>query len=219
MADGDGSDEERQWNDQVKRQKRRMHHSWIDEEHPGCQLSGHLLLDRAPGNFHIQARSNHHDIVPSMTNTSHVVHSLYIGDPMAQIRIRDGKANVPVDVKGKITPMDNNVYVTQELHEAYHHYLKVISTNVDGLRVGNRDLRVYQIVENSQLAYYRNDIVPEAKFIFDLSPIAVSYRQTSRTWYDYMTSLMAIVGGIFTVVGMMESSISTAIAAARRSRF
>ena len=219
LEEGDGSDEEIKWNDQIRRQKRRMHHAWIDEEHPGCQLSGHLLLDRAPGNFHIQARSTQHDLAPHMTNVSHVVHSLYIGDPMAHIRIQEGKANVPEDVKTKVAPMDDNVYVTQDLHEAYHHYLKVISTNIDGLRVGKRDLRVYQIVENSQLAYYRNDIVPEAKFIFDLSPISVSYRQTSRTWYAYMTSLMAIIGGVFTIVGMMESSIYAAMAAARRSRF
>jgi hypothetical protein len=199
------------------RQKRKMHHKWIDEEHPGCQLSGHLLLHRVPGNFHIQARSTQHDLAPHMTNVSHVVHSMYIGDPMAQIRIKEGKANVPEGVKRKIAPMDDNVYVTYDLHEAYHHYLKIVSTNVEGLQVGNRDLRVYQIVENSQLAYYQKEIVPEAKFIFDLSPISVSYRQKSRTWYEYLTSVMAIIGGIFTVVGMLEASIQTAMSKARRA--
>lgn len=30
---------------------------WKDEDHPGCQLSGYLMVDRVPGNFHIKARS------------------------------------------------------------------------------------------------------------------------------------------------------------------
>lgn len=192
-----------------------MFHEWKDEEHPGCLLAGHLLLDRTPGNFHILARSKAHDLAPHMTNVSHMVNTLTIGDPMAKIRIDDGRSTVPKEVETKIAPMDGNVYITDNLHEAYHHYLKVISTKVDGLTVGNRDLRVYQILPNSQLSLYRNDMVPEAKFAYDLSPIAVSYRKDSRKWYDYCTSIMAIIGGVFTVVGMIESSIDSTVKAVR----
>merc|ERR1712194_357542 len=42
---------------------RRMKQEWKDEEHPGCQLSGFLMVDRVPGNFHIKARSKAHDLV------------------------------------------------------------------------------------------------------------------------------------------------------------
>ena len=195
-----------------------MHHKWVEEDHPGCQLSGHLLLDRVPGNFHIQARSQHHDIAPHMTNVSHIVNSLFFGDPMAQVRIQRNQANVPADVGPKISPMDGNAYPTYNLHEAYHHYLKVIATSVEGMVVGKRDLRVYQVIENSQLAYYTNDIVPEAKFIFDLSPIAVMYKSNSRRWYDYITSIMAIIGGVFTVVGMLEASVNAVVQTARRRK-
>ena len=83
----------------------------------------------------------------------------------------------------------------------------MITTNVDGLKVGRRDIKAYQILHNSQLSFYRNDIVPEAKFSYDLSPISVTYRSKSRHWYDYLTSVMAIIGGTFTIVGMLESSV------------
>jgi hypothetical protein len=94
-------------------------------------------------------------------------------------------------------PMDGNVYVTENLHEAFHHYVKLITTNG----------YAYQVLQSSQLAIYRTDQIPEAKFIIDLSPIAVWYRKDSRHWYDYVTSLMAIIGGTFTVVGFFESGI------------
>jgi Endoplasmic reticulum vesicle transporter len=205
----------RRWHDHALAEKRRMFHEWKDEEHPGCLLAGHLLLDRTPGNFHILARSKAHDLAPHMTNVSHMVNTLTIGDPMAKIRIDDGRSTVPKEVETKIAPMDGNVYITENLHEAYHHYLKVISTKVDGLTVGNRDLRVYQILPNSQLSLYRNDMIPEAKFAYDLSPISVAYRKDSRKWYDYCTSIMAIIGGVFTVVGMIESSIDSTVKAVR----
>lgn len=74
--------------------------------------------------------------------------------------VEKGKAKLPPNAANKLTPMDGNVYVTHELHEAYHHYLKVITTNVPGLSVGKREIKTYQILQSSQLSYYRNDQVP-----------------------------------------------------------
>jgi Endoplasmic reticulum vesicle transporter len=165
--DQDLSDEEHEWAEKVRKHRQRLHHSWVDADHPGCQLSGHLLLDRVPGNFHIQARSPHHDLVPHLTNVSHVIHSLTIGEPVASRLIdhgvEEGYVNVPPSFVSKLTPMNGNAYINYDLHEAYHHYLKVVTTNVEGLKMGQRQLKAYQVIQNSQLAYYRNDIVPEAK--------------------------------------------------------
>lgn len=210
-------DEASQWADKVRRQKQRVHHSWVDTEHPGCQLVGHLLADRVPGHFSIMARSPHHEIEPKSANVSHFVHSLTVGEPVGMAMIEKGSVQVSDTIKKKLSPMNGYAYVNEELHEAYHHYLKVITTNIEGLKYGMKDLNAYQILESSQLSYYRNDMAPEAKFIIDLSPIAVSYRTTRRHWYDYVTSVMAIIGGTFTVVGMLESSI--AVAVARRKRY
>ncbi|KAL3942079.1 MAG: hypothetical protein SGBAC_003675 [Bacillariaceae sp.] len=211
--------EEKRWYNRKMDDKRRLHHDWVNEDHPGCQLVGHLLLDRVPGNFHILARSSSHDLAPHMTNVSHQVNSLTVGDPMAVHRVETSYIkNLPHKLTGKIAPMDGNVYVTENLHEAYHHYLKVVPTQVDGLQIGARFLRAYQILPNSQLSYYRTDMIPEAKFVYDLSPIKVFYRKPNRRWYDYCTSIMAIVGGVFTVVGMMESSMEATVKATRRRR-
>jgi hypothetical protein len=92
-----------------------------------------------------------------------MINSLTIGDPMASLKIMNGEAQVPEGVKAKISPMDGNVYTTFNLHESYHHYLKVITTKAEGLYVGRTALRAYQIIPSSQLAYYRNDMVPEVR--------------------------------------------------------
>ena len=41
----------------VTSKAKRMKAEWKAEQHPGCQLSGFLMVDRVPGNFQIKARS------------------------------------------------------------------------------------------------------------------------------------------------------------------
>ena len=207
LNEGERLEEHKKWKDSDMQKKKRHHHnidSYKESEHPGCQLAGHLLLDRAPGNFHILARSKHHDLASEMTNVSHMVNELYIGDPTAMHWIQQRRSQVPVEVGPKITPLNGNVYPTTEFHESYHHHIKLIATKIDGMKVGRRELVTYQMLANSQLAYYDDKVTPEAKFAYDFSPIAVKYTFRSRRWYDYLTSIFAIIGGVFTVVGMLE---------------
>lgn len=53
-----------------------------NNDHPGCLMAGFLLVNRVPGNFHIEARSNYHNLNPVMANLSHVVHQFSFGPTM-----------------------------------------------------------------------------------------------------------------------------------------
>jgi len=194
----DVSPEEKHWTEALERSRHHLKkQTWDPKSHPGCQISGSLLLQRVPGNFYIQAFSPHHDLNPYMTNVSHEIHQLSFSTA------NDGKKKkhlglLPKDFSVKsLSPFDGNVYVTRELHEAYHHYVKLVTTND----------KFFQVLQSTQLATYTSTEVPEAKFIIDLSPIAVLYRDESRGWYDYLTSVMAIIGGTFTVVGFFEMGV------------
>lgn len=217
------SKEEEEWVQKMARYRSRQRAEWHDEEHPGCQITGFLMVDRVPGNFHLQARSPMHDFAAHMTNVSHEVHHLSFGSPAVKNEIIYGHTLAPPGFLAGLSPMDGNVYVTHNEHEAYHHYLKVVTTDV-GSAGSRRSLktpeqrRAYRILQSSQLSFYHTDQVPEAKFSYDLSPIAVSYRMSSRRWYDYVTSIMAIVGGVFTVFGMLEGMISAVTTRGGRRR-
>jgi len=209
--------------------RHKIQHEWSDQDHPGCQISGFLLVDRAPGNFHIQAQSRAHDLAAHMTNVSHIINHLSFGKPFSNQFIKDGLKNTPSGFLETTRPFDGNVYVTHNEHEAHHHYLKVITTEFDTNKSAQKKYnknkgfykppeapRAYQILQSSQLSLYKSDIIPEAKFTYDLSPIAVSYSKKYRPWYDYFTSVMAIIGGTFTVVGMLESGIHSVSSKKRR---
>jgi len=198
--------------------------TWQPSEHPGCQIAGTLYLNKVPGNFYIQAQSPTHSLEPTLTNVSHEIHYLYFQQqpppgvkpptPLHELdesqRAQDGTIMVPPPKTSPVSslshPMNGNAYVVHEFHQAHHHYIKLVSTN----------LYSYQVVQNSQLVHYKIDQVPEAKFILDLSPIAVTYHASKRHWYDYITSIMAIVGGTFTVVGMLDGILRTSANVAKK---
>mmetsp|Transcript_20392 Transcript_20392/g.21828 ORF Transcript_20392/g.21828 Transcript_20392/m.21828 type:complete len:159 (+) Transcript_20392:600-1076(+) len=134
-----------------------------------------------------------------------MVNTLSIGHPLMH---RLG--GIPPEVQSKLRPMNGNVYPTFELHQSYHHYLKIVTVKTEYVNL-------YPININSQLTKYEPYAIPEAKFVYDLNPISVHYRIAGRKWYEYVTSLFAIIGGMFTIIGMIESSIHTAVSKRRRS--
>ena len=149
--------------------RHRIKHTWEDGDHPGCQISGFLLVDRAPGNFHIQAQSKNHDLAAHMTNVSHIINHLSFGKPMSKWLMNKILPNTPEGFLETTKPFDGNVYVTHSVHEAHHHYLKVITTEIEpeketnkreAKRRKNEPGRAYQILQSSQLSLYKADIVP-----------------------------------------------------------
>lgn len=211
-------------------------------------MVGELELNRVPGRFFIQAQgqATGRNLDPRMTNLSHEITHLSFQRTSKLTAAEKRGAVVPPNYGRTIHPFDGNVYVTEELHQAYHHYIKLVSTNHE----------YYQVLQNSQLSFYPPDRIPEAKFVLDISPIAgtyiylkagvaikgrrcifisllispltlslhtlplpllVHYRsRKKKEWYDYVTSLLAIIGGTFTVLGMFDTIVHRFASKARR---
>lgn len=198
-ATGDGEDEEK---------KRKLFQN-SRPEHPGCQVSGHLMVNRVPGNFHIEAKSKNHNLNAAMTNLTHRVNHLSFGEPIDE-KSRKSKRilkQVPEEHR-QFAPMDGQMYHTSEFHQAYHHYIKVVSTHLNMGSSGSANSMVtYQFLEQSQIVYYDVSNVPEARFSYDLSPMSVVVEKQGRKWYDYLTSLCAIIGGTFTTLGLIDATL------------
>ena len=238
------NEEEKEWNDALTKYRSPWGSWQPSTRYPGCQLTGHVMVDKAPGELYLYADSYGHDIAAHMTNLSHIVHHFSFGE-LDTIQYVDEQQSpgVPSGFRKSLHPMDGNVYVTEQLHQAYHHYLRVIAMEFSNGHlfqlVRQKAQRVYRILQNSQLSMYRQNIVPgkaifgiimqakhffhfrglshllchlhliEVKFSYDLSPITVSYLQVSQSWYDYLTGVLAIVGGVFTILGMMDTGLSS----------
>lgn len=178
-------------------------------EHPGCQVSGHLMVNRVPGNFHIEAKSKNHNLNAAMTNLTHRTNHLSFGDPIDNNSRKSKRIlkQVPEEHR-QFSPMDGQMYHTSDFHQAYHHYIKVVSTHLNMGASGSANSMVtYQFLEQSQIVYYDVNNVPEARFSYDLSPMSVVVEKAGRKWYDYLTSLCAIIGGTFTTLGLIDATL------------
>lgn len=192
--------------DEAEREKKRQLFQQHRPEHPACQVSGHLMVNRVPGNFHIEAKSKNHNLNSAMTNLTHIVNHLSFGEPMDQQSRRSKRIlkQVPEEHR-QFSPMDGEMYLTRDFHQAFHHYIKVVSTHLNMGTTDANQMLTYQFLEQSQIVYYDVNNVPEARFSYDLSPMSVVVGKEGRKWYDYLTSLCAIIGGTFTTLGLIDA--------------
>jgi protein disulfide-isomerase-like protein len=186
---------------------RKAHATNWNPDHPGCLLVGFLLVNRVPGNFHIEARSKNHNLHASMANLSHTINHLSFGTELTDHQKNFILSHKGVDVPAKFSPLDKTDYITTKPHESFHHYMKVVGTHYDLGRAWSSKLFSYQLLGSNQMMPYSEDGIPEAKFMYDISPMAVLVEKKSRHFYDYITSLLAILGGTFTVVSLIDNSI------------
>ena len=192
--------------DPHRRMKENLHNYKTQE---GCRVSGHLMVNRVPGNFHVEARSNAHNLNIAMTNLTHTINHLSFGnkEDFTSVRSKRVLKHFPLSSR-QFNPLDDTTYKTQEYHKAFHHNLKVVSTTYNvGPGASASGIFAYQILAQSQLVEYDVNNVPEARFSYDISPMGVGHSKKARMWYDYITSLLAIIGGTFTTLGLIDASL------------
>lgn len=171
----------------------------------GCLIEGTVWVNRVPGSFQITAKSAGHDFDPSTTNLSHVVHHFSFGAPLPRHVLR----HLPEDVQRNVHPLDNRAFINKADRTSHEHYIKVVSTHY---RVGQSSLLAshdslgYQMATSNH-RYKSDPGIPMAKFSFDLSPTAIVIIQGGKRWYEFVTSLCAIIGGIFTVISLFDGAV------------
>eukprot|EP00956_Cyclotella_meneghiniana_P002745 scaffold3225_cov65-Cyclotella_meneghiniana.AAC.11 len=183
-----------------------------EEHHPGCMIAGTLMVHRVPGNFHIQAKSIHHEIHSEMTNLTHRVNDLSFGTkggpPGHLLEKLPHFKSIPQRYTKYSNPLHDKLFATYELHQAFHHHLKVITTHFNSFGgFFAVESMMYQILEQSQLVLYDAWNMPEILFAFDLSPMGVYVTKEGRYWYEYATTLLAIIGGTYTTLGLINATL------------
>ncbi|CAN0000433.1 unnamed protein product [Ascophyllum nodosum] len=174
-----------------------------DDIWPGCMVTGHIDVNRVPGNFHIEAASKSHNFNGAMTNLSHIVNHMSFGEPQPRrIKKRINRLNEELR---QTAPLDGNVYLAPEYHQAPHHYLKIVGTTYQ-LSSMKKPWHGYQAIANSQMMLYEELDVPEARFAYNLSPMSVLVKSEKRPWYDFITKVLAIVGGTFSLLGLVDAA-------------
>eukprot|EP00041_Stephanoeca_diplocostata_P007415 m.105350 g.105350 ORF g.105350 m.105350 type:complete len:395 (-) comp16868_c1_seq1:216-1400(-) len=181
------------WKDSLKEQ--------ADE---GCNMYGFLLVNKVAGNFHFapgksfQQHSIHiHDLQPfgkRNFNMSHIVKRLSFGN----------------EYPGLVNPLDDHHEVVPEEGSAmYQYFLKIVPTRYRKKNGQTISTNQYSVTRHQRKINqgFGDSGLPGAFFMFEISPILVSLTETNRSFMHFLTSVCAIIGGIFTVAGMLDSVI------------
>ncbi|CAN8326078.1 unnamed protein product [Cochlearia groenlandica] len=170
----------------------------------GCRIEGYMRVKKVPGNLMVSASSGSHSFDTSQMNMSHVVNHLSFGRKILPQTFADlnrlspylGRSHDRLDGRSFINQRDLGPNVTIE------HYLQIVKTEVVKSN-GQALIEEYEYTAHSSVAqsYY----LPVAKFHFELSPMQVLITENSKSFSHFITNVCAIIGGVFTVAGILDS--------------
>jgi len=202
----------------------------------GCRIYGHLYVKKVPGNFHFTAKSSTHSIAASKVDLSHIVHHLAFGDSLAPsemallpAEVLDGHETNRLD--GQTFYPSTSPSFDPEHHSndmvSYEHYLRVISSTFDWAhrgRVNAYRYTVYSQAAIQSVAEAGGDSdreqqeygVAHAFFRYDFSPLGTLTQQKRKPLLAFLINTCAIVGGLFTTIGILLNMGNTAAAAIKK---
>mmetsp|Transcript_71744 Transcript_71744/g.115838 ORF Transcript_71744/g.115838 Transcript_71744/m.115838 type:complete len:482 (+) Transcript_71744:85-1530(+) len=170
------------------------HHEAFEK---GCNAKGRLQVPRVPGHLELTVGDGDQNLNTRMINVSHSIKHLSFSDPDDGRYHRKGWANLPNDVTKHLSPLDGRNFLTQAFHQAYIHDLKVVSTVAGGKTS-------YQFKYTGRVSTLAEDKIPQAQFHYDIEPFSINVKRDEKRWYDFGTSLCAILGGAFVVMRLIS---------------
>ncbi|KAK3095302.1 hypothetical protein FSP39_012977, partial [Pinctada imbricata] len=168
-------------------------------EGAGCRFESHFMINKVPGNFHVSTHSSQSQ--PDDPDMSHTIHKVRFG-----MDLGEGKS-----VAGSFNPLEN-VDKTKGQSFATHDYIVKIVPSVYEDSSGNIRFPYQYTYSYREVVQFGHGgrMMPAIWFRYDLSPITVRYKEKWKPFYTFLTTICAIVGGTFTVAGIIDSCIFTA---------
>lgn len=160
----------------------------------GCHMEGSLLVNKVAGNFHFSLSKADLHVLMSVygkrdsINVSHIIHSVSFGNPYPDM----------------INPLDNTPKILHQGSGYFQYHIKVVPTVYQPLWGSSVNTNQYSYTE---LFRTTQDIdkLPAVYFHYELSPIMAKVIESRKSYTSFLTSLCAVVGGVFTVAGMVDS--------------
>lgn len=173
-----------------------------EEEGEGCNMYGFLEVNKVAGNFHFapgksfqQSNVHVHDLLTFQKdsyNISHKINRLTYGEYFP----------------GVVNPLDGVTWTQETPHGMYQYFIKVVPTvytDVSGHTIQSNQFSVTEHFKGADFGRFQ--YIPGVFFFYDLSPIKVTFTEQHVSFLHFLTNVCAIVGGVFTVSGILDSFI------------
>ncbi|KAL5020895.1 hypothetical protein ScPMuIL_000050 [Solemya velum] len=170
------------------------------EQGQGCRMETHFLINKVPGNFHVSTHSSRTQ--PKKPDMAHIIHKLRFG-----MEITDLKKNI----KGSFNPVENLDRTSGNPLSTHDYILRIVPTVHQDLNGHLRFPFQYTFSYRDVVQFHHGGAAsPAIWFRYELSPITVRYTEKRKPLYSFLTTFCAIIGGSFTVAGILDSLVFTA---------
>lgn len=168
----------------------------------GCRIKGALTVSKAagrlffaPSKFFRSGYLSTQDLVNAtfkVFDTSHTIHSLSFGELYPDMKN-------PLDNRKKRLP-------NESARGSFQYFIKVVPTEYTFLSASRISTNQFSATEHfRQLTPVGDKGLPKVSFSYTFSPIMFRIEQYRAGFLQFLTSVFAIVGGVFTILGMMDS--------------
>uniref|UniRef100_A0AAR2LCR3 Endoplasmic reticulum-Golgi intermediate compartment protein n=1 Tax=Pygocentrus nattereri TaxID=42514 RepID=A0AAR2LCR3_PYGNA len=174
-----------------------------EQKNEGCRVYGFLEVNKVAGNFHFapgksfqQSHVHVHDLQSFGLDNINMTHQIK--------HLSFGK-----DYPGIVNPLDGTNVAAPQASMMYQYFVKIVPTiyvKGDG-----------EVVKTNQFSVTRHEKVangligdqglPGVFVLYELSPMMVKFTEKQRSFTHFLTGVCAIVGGVFTVAGLIDSLI------------
>ena len=165
----------------------------------GCNIEETLLVNKVAGNFHFAlAKADHHVLMSvfkqrESINVSHIIHTVSFGDIYPSM----------------INPLDNTPKIVHQGSGHFQYHIKVVPTLYEPWYGRPVQTNQYSYTELFRTTH-ELDKFPAVYFHYEFSPIMARFSESRRSYSSFLTGLCAIVGGVFTVAGLVDSCLHRA---------
>nr|CAD1833155.1 unnamed protein product [Ananas comosus var. bracteatus] len=153
-----------------------------DEQGEGCNIHGFLEVNKVAGNFHFAPGKKRY-------NLSHRINKLSFGR----------------EFPGAINPLDGASWAHQTSSGMYQYFIKVVPTIYTDIRGHKIHSNQFSVTEHFRDAVGYPRPPNGVFFFYEFSPIKVIFTEENSSLLHFLTNICAIVGGIITVAGIIDS--------------
>jgi len=175
--------------------------------HEGCQMHGHISVSKVAGNVHFapflgyQLPMNAQNLINMRQRTynmSHHFNSFGFGQ----------------QYPGIANPLQGLHAARPEGGGLFQYYTKVVPTVYHDINENSLRTNQYSVTEHTR-GTTATGATPGVFIYYDISPIMVQFRESRPAFYKFLTSACAILGGVFSVAGILDKMLHATFAPQR----
>lgn len=178
----------------------------------GCNVYGDVKVSKVAGNVHVAlgkstVRNGRHvhefnvkDVADGF-NTSHIIHRLQFGDNFG------GLVESPLEGVSKI--VNEGAYM-------FHYYIKLVPTmyidekDEEGTKIYSHQYSVTESNKNVLMTDQQLGGLPGVFLVYEFTPFLVQKRKKYVPFSHFITSLCAIIGGMYTISAIIDTVMNKA---------